>query len=1143
MATTFNVESFALLVNAINSASNGDTINITADQIVLESALPVITKDLTFTSAGRNATISGGGNYRVFTVGSGNVTFTNLTVANGFAKGANGTNGAAGTAGEGGGILVNGGTVTLINTNFQNNKAEGGTGGNSTGGLGGNGGDGRGGAIFVNAGSVRVNNTSFSGNTAVAGKGGTGGSPGQLGKSQGGAIYVNTGGTIVGEGAPKYQSNVATEGVNFFGPGTYQEFSKPTVLSITPANPNPTAQPAVDYTVTFSENVTGVDASDFVLIEPDGRDDISGEGIISVTPLGNRTDAYTVRINTGSIGNGVLQLRLVDNDTIKSAATVPLGGSGVENGNLPGGRYEVDRTPPTVEITRRNNALELTAADTVAYTIQFNEPVNGVDTNSAGGFSNFQLLTTGEISGAQILSVTPNSTDVNTNTSYTVTVKTGTGNGTVGLRLIDDDKITNRSRGVPIGGPGANNGTVDSPIYSINKTPPKVAAITPLGNSPTAAATISYRVTFDQDVTGVTTDDFVAAANGVRGASIVSVTPTDARNYTVVLNTGSGDGSLGLNVNDNDSIKNSLGVGLGGNGVGNGNVTGATFAIVKSAPLVSAITPIDANPTAAATVSYLVTFNQDVTGVDRPDFRLSGTGLTGFSILEVSGSGRTYTVVANTGSGSGTLALNLVDDDSIRNNINAPLGGGGTGNGNFGGQAYTITKTPPRVTAINRLESSPTNAATVNFTVSFNEAVGRVDPSDFNLVTQGISGAGITSVTRVNDSFYSVAVSTGSGDGTIGLSLIDNDSIINSLGLTLGGAGANNGSFRGEVYSIDRTAPTADIIDVAPDPREDKVDAITVSFNEAVKGFDVGDLRLTRNGEAVALNQATLTSPDGITWTIGNLRKLTNKKGDYNLLIEATGSGITDVAGNPLAITTNDRWTNLVDVEVCDPGVVRRGTKGANRLNGTADSDALIGLAGNDVLTGLDCGDRLEGGTGNDRLNAGTGRDLLLGGAGDDLLEGGLGQDTVGGGNGADHFLYSGFNQASALGNSLVSAPDRIRKFKFSQSDKFQLDFDNKLGRKDLPKGLFQAGQVKGKSLEQAVRNAYKDKNQSDSGKQALKSGEAVFFDWREGSYLIINDQKQGFAANRDFVANVTGIQLKAGDANQGSLSVSNYFV
>ena len=98
--------------------------------------------------------------------------------------------------------------------------------------------------------------------------------------------------------------------------------------------------------------------------------------------------------------------------------------------------------------------------------------------------------------------------------------------------------------------------------------------------------------------------------------------------------------------------------------------------------------------TSAATVSWAVTFSKSVTGVDATDFTLAATGVSGAYITAVSGSGTSWTVTANTGIGSGTLGLNLVDDDTIIDAGGGKLGGAGAGNGNFTGEVYPITAAP-----------------------------------------------------------------------------------------------------------------------------------------------------------------------------------------------------------------------------------------------------------------------------------------------------------------------------------------------------------------------------------------------------------------------------------------------------------------
>ena len=147
------------------------------------------------------------------------------------------------------------------------------------------------------------------------------------------------------------------------------------------------------------------------------------------------------------------------------------------------------------------------------------------------------------------------------------------------------------------------------------------------------------------------------------------------------------------------------------------------------------------------------------TGIDAGDFTLAASGVSGASITGVTGSGTTYTVTAGTGTGGGTLGLNLVDNDTIVDAAGNKLGGTGTGNGNFTGPVFTIDKTAPTVSSINRVGSTPTNAASVQWTVTFSESVTGADTADFALAHTGITGASFTSVTGTGAS-YTVTTGT-----------------------------------------------------------------------------------------------------------------------------------------------------------------------------------------------------------------------------------------------------------------------------------------------------------------------------------------------------------------------------------------------
>src|SRR5215216_66305 len=125
-----------------------------------------------------------------------------------------------------------------------------------------------------------------------------------------------------------------------------------------------------------------------------------------------------------------------------------------------------------------------------------------------------------------------------------------------------------------------------------------------------------------------------------------------------------------------------------------------------------------------------------------------------------------------------------------------------------------VTETFPRVLSIARADVNPTNATSVDFTVTFSQSVTGVDTAapfhDFELTaSSGLMGARITSIASVLGATYTVSVNTGSGNGTIGLNIVDDDSIIDSGNHPLGGAGTGNGSFtNGEMYTINKSVTT-----------------------------------------------------------------------------------------------------------------------------------------------------------------------------------------------------------------------------------------------------------------------------------------------------------------------------------------------
>ena len=133
---------------------------------------------------------------------------------------------------------------------------------------------------------------------------------------------------------------------------------------------------------------------------------------------------------------------------------------------------------------------------------------------------------------------------------------------------------------------------------------------------------------------------------------------------------------------------------------------------------------------------------------------------------------------------------------------------------------WAIDSVAPGATSISRVGGSPTNSASVQWTVAFSEAVKGVDSSDFAVVNGGLGGppaiTGVAPNSTTLATSFTVTASTGSGSGTLGLNLADNDSIVDAAGNRLGGTGAGNGNVTGQVFAVDRTAPAAPAITSGP---------------------------------------------------------------------------------------------------------------------------------------------------------------------------------------------------------------------------------------------------------------------------------------------------------------------------------------
>jgi len=192
-------------------AGGGQVVFACGGNLAISNTLAV-SSDTLILGSGFKVTIDGGNAVQLFQVNT-NVTLEihDLMLANGSNIGVSATDTSSpGGPGFGGGILNNGGAVTLIGCTLTNLVALGGNG--YIGPFGLNGGNGFGGAICNIGGTVSLTNCIFSGNQAKGGTAGGGGSTygARAGQAQGGAIYSDGG--VVGISNVRFLGNLASGG-------------------------------------------------------------------------------------------------------------------------------------------------------------------------------------------------------------------------------------------------------------------------------------------------------------------------------------------------------------------------------------------------------------------------------------------------------------------------------------------------------------------------------------------------------------------------------------------------------------------------------------------------------------------------------------------------------------------------------------------------------------------------------------------------------------------------------------------------------------------------------------------------------------------------------------------------------------------
>jgi hypothetical protein len=342
---------------------------------------------------------------------------------------------------------------------------------------------------------------------------------------------------------------------------------------------------------------------------------------------------------------------------------------------------------------------------------------------------------------------------------------------------------------------------------------------------------------------------------------------------------------------------------------------------------------------------FRATFSEDVLNVDASDFEVSGTttaAITGFNAVNAF----TYDITVSGGDlagFNGMVGLNLAAGQNITDGSSTPLATAEPGTD----QTFTVDNTAPD--PVLTTASNPVNSTTFVVTIDFGESVVGFVAGDVNVGGGSVQGS-LTD--NGNGNFSATILAAGEGAVTI------------DIAANAAQDSAGNFSTVATQLSVlvDSTAPTADIIDVAPDPRSTNASTVGVTFSEAVTGVDITDFALTRNGGGVDISGLTVGG-SGNSYTI-NLSSVTAVEGNYVLTLTATGSGIIDQAGNSLNENASDLWTTDTTVPTADISDVTPDPRNSNAgtvnvtfsetVSGVDISDfALTRNGGNIDITGL----------------------------------------------------------------------------------------------------------------------------------------------------------------------------------------------
>ena len=558
---------------------------------------------------------------------------------------------------------------------------------------------------------------------------------------------------------------------------------------------------AFDVTITFSETVTGFDATDISLgTNVNATVTLTGSGTTytaTITPANNVEEEIAISVPAGAAQNAA------NTDNTASAEH----------------RVQLDRRAPSVTITGPTTDQ----SSVFDVTITFSEAVTG--------FAQGDISLSGTATATATLKSGSSGDSV-----YVVTI-TPTSNGNVVVQVSSEAAVDAAGNGNPASQPytvTVVGPSTDPPSIVDSLDRPKALmyvkqdGVVQHGQI-VAKSPFELIIKFGQPVTGFEQSDLRLSNSSVTITGWVK--SDDSKKYTVTLSP-SADGSVTFTVPANVTHAADD---------GQGNIETKLYVRIdeeheptadveedKTAPSVRSIrTPLGIQ---IGAFDVTITFSESVTGFTASDITLSGTANA--RVTALTGSGSVYTA---------TITPDANADGNVTIQVPAGAVKDEAENENTASRTSSVRVDLARPTVeIKNVPTSPQNSA-FSVTIIFSSSMTGFEASD--IILGGTANATVTDLTGSRSVYTATITPTSSGTVTIQVP-----------------ANAAQGSFNrrntaSETHSVTVDLPSTTVTISVPSGAQNSAFSVTIIFSNSMTGFEASDITLggTANATVTAL--------------------------------------------------------------------------------------------------------------------------------------------------------------------------------------------------------------------------------------------------------------------------------------------------